>query len=89
MMKKINNYNDVSKIVGKNIKHFRTINNLSQQQLELEAGINTNYITNIELATKDIKLSTLCKISEALDIDISELFVEREIYESKKRIDKK
>ncbi len=77
------------KIIAKNIKHFRTIKQLSQQQLEFEANLVTNYITNIEKCKKDVKISTLVKIATALDIEIIELFKKRENYQSKKRIDNK
>lgn len=80
-------YNEVLDIISKNIKHFRVKNNLSQQQLEFEANLVNNYITNIEKCKKDVKISTLIKISKALDINIAELFIKRENYLSKKRID--
>lgn len=76
-------------IIGNNIKHFRILKNISQQKLELEANLVNNYITNIECFKKDIKISTLIKIANALDIELIELFKKRDNYLSKKRIDQK
>lgn len=82
-----NDYNETLEIIAKNIRHFRVKKNLSQQQLEFDAGLVNNYITNIETCRKDVKISTLVKIAHALDIDVIELLTKRENYLSKKRID--
>ena len=42
-----------------------------------------------EKGSRDIKISTLCKIANALNVDIYELLIKRDNYESKKRIDNK
>ena len=76
-------------IIAKNVRHFRTKKDLSQEDLGLKSGISSNYITDIENAKRDLHISTLTKISEALDIDCVELFVKRESYLNKERIDKK
>ena len=78
---------EILQLIGKNIRHFRTLKWFSQQELKFSAKINNNYLTNIEKGLRDIKISTLCKISNALNVDIYELLIERDNYESKKRID--
>ena len=78
---------EVLQLIGKNIRHFRTLKGFSQQELEFNAKINNNYLTDIEKGSRDIKISTLCKIANALNVDIYELLIKRDNYESKKRID--
>lgn len=81
---------ELLKIVSKNMKHFRTIKNISQIELGLRADVSPNYITDIEKCKKDIKISTLEKIAEGLEISPKELLIDnREEYQSKLRIDKK
>lgn len=80
---------EVLQLIGKNIRHFRTLKGFSQQELEFNAKINNNYLTDIEKGSRDIKISTLCKIANALNVDIYELLIKRDNYESKKRIDNK
>lgn len=80
---------EILQLIGKNIRHFRTLKGFSQQELEFNAKINNNYLTDIEKGSRDIKISTLCKIANALNVDIYELLTKRDNYESKKRIDNK
>lgn len=80
---------EVLQLIRKNIRHFRTLKGFSQQELEFNAKINNNYLTDIEKGSRDIKISTLCKIANALNVDIYELLIKRDNYESKKRIDNK
>ena len=80
---------EILQLIGKNIRHFRTLKGFSQQELEFNAKINNNCLTDIEKGSRDIKISTLCKIANALNVDIYELLTKRDNYESKKRIDNK
>lgn len=78
------------KIIAQNIRHFRTLNNLSQTELGLRADLTPTYITDIENCKHDIMVSTLVHIADSLDIKLEELFNEdREEYLSKTRIDQK
>ena len=59
---------------GKHLRKIRKGKNLSQLDLELNSGINRTEISRIENGQKNIEFFTLVKLSEALNIDISELF---------------
>lgn len=74
-------------IISKNIKHFRILKNMSQIELGLRADITPSYITAVETRKHDLLVSTLVNIAYALDIPIYELFIEREVYLSKSRVD--
>lgn len=80
----------ILKIIAQNIRHFRTLNNLSQTELGLRADLTPSYITDIENCKHDIMISTLVHIADGLDIKLEELFNEdRKEYFSKTRIDQK
>ena len=62
------------KKIGKRIKELRRRKGLTQ--LELAGDLNTDrgYISRIELGAVDVRLTSLLKLCEALDVDIKELF---------------
>lgn len=59
--------------IGENIRLLRIARNLSQEQLALNAGVNTSYIGQIERGEKNPTIKTLEKISSALNIHLIEL----------------
>lgn len=59
--------------IGENIRLLRIKSDLSQEQLALNAGVNTSYIGQIERGEKNPTIKTLEKISIALNIDLIDL----------------
>ncbi|WP_110945154.1 helix-turn-helix domain-containing protein [Paenibacillus phocaensis] len=59
--------------IGENIRLLRNKRDLSQEQLALNAGVNTSYIGQIERGEKNPTIKTLEKISSALNIDLIDL----------------
>jgi transcriptional regulator with XRE-family HTH domain len=59
--------------LGYKIKYQRSKQGLSQLNLALKTGLTTRTISRIECGTIDPKYSTLVKISEALNIELTEL----------------
>ncbi len=59
--------------LGYKIKYQRGRKGISQLELALKTGLTTRTISRIECGTIDPKYSTLVRISEALEIDITEL----------------
>lgn len=60
--------------VGKRIMQLRKIKKLSQQDLASEANIERSHLTVIESGKKNISLSTLERILEALEKGPKEFF---------------
>lgn len=58
---------------GENVKKFRKIQNLSQEELAEKADLHRTYIGMIERAEKNITLINIQKIATALRIEINEL----------------
>ncbi|MDU2209875.1 MAG: helix-turn-helix transcriptional regulator [Eubacterium sp.] len=59
--------------IGENIRLLRIKSGLSQEQLALNAGVNTSYIGQIERGEKNPTIKTLEKIASALSIDLIDL----------------
>ena len=59
--------------LGYKIKYQRGRKGISKLELALKTGLTTRTISRIECGTIDPKYSTLVRISEALEIDITEL----------------
>jgi len=68
---------EMSEIVRRNIKFFRTQNKMSQEFLASLADLHRAYLGQIERGEKKIGIDRLQKIASALNLHISEFFVDR------------
>ncbi len=64
-------------ILGKNIKRYRQVKGLMQQDLAKKVGLTKYTISNIELGKQENPgLKCLVSISQELDVCLKELFME-------------
>lgn len=66
------------KNIGKNIREYRKKLNLSQIELAVEVGIDRAYLSEIENGRTNTSINILYAISDALKIDITDLFIVNE-----------
>jgi transcriptional regulator with XRE-family HTH domain len=66
----------LSTIVGNNIKKYRKILHISQEELAEKAGLHRTYIGGIERGERNITLDSLQVIATALNVAPVELIVE-------------
>ena len=66
--------NKTKLFLGQKIQALRKLNNYTQEQLAEKVNRSKNHISKIELGTANPPLDLLISISEALYVDISELF---------------
>ena len=59
--------------LGINIKKYRNLQNLTQQELADKSGITLNHLGKIEVAYSRPSLDTIIDIANALNITVSEL----------------
>lgn len=58
-----------------NLKKYRTIKGISQEEFAIKAGLHRTYISAIEREKRNISLDNIEKIALALGIDAYLLFV--------------
>lgn len=59
---------------GRAVREFRKAQGLSQEAFADKAGIDRSYMGHIERGEKNITLSKIYEIADALNVTVSELF---------------
>lgn len=60
-----------------NLKHLRTIQNLSQAELSRRSGVSQTYISELEAGKKQPTYPIIKKLAAALGVSIAELIGEQ------------
>jgi len=66
--------NAIRKQLGEKIRQWRKLRELTQEQLGEKAGISYKFIGEVERGTVNPSLDSLIGISQALDVNVKELF---------------
>lgn len=69
---------DVKKSFGLKVRSFREAQGISQEKLAEIANIHRTYIGSVERGERNVSLENIYKISDALGIDVRELFEGKE-----------
>ena len=77
-MHNLNNKTDIYLLIAKNIKKYRKLKRMTQEELAIKSGYSYAYIRRLEgpKCVKNFSLQTLYILANALDLDIKELFKE-------------
>lgn len=67
---------DVQELVGWNLRRLRVEQNLSQDDLALNANVERAYVGYLERGQRNPTIALLDRLAEALDVHISQLFVQ-------------
>jgi len=65
---------EILKLFGERLREIRTEQNLSQERLAELAGLDRNYIGQIERAERNVALVNIIRIAKALEIEPQSLF---------------
>jgi transcriptional regulator with XRE-family HTH domain len=65
---------DIKKKFGKNLKRIRLDKGISQESLALSADLDRTYIPSIEKGERNVSITVVEKLANALNVKISELF---------------
>lgn len=63
----------ILKIIGNNIRQRRKLRGLTQEQLAELVGTNFSYIGKMERGEHNVKIETLQKVANALDVSLPSL----------------
>ena len=78
MLSNVNKINQYT-IFSNNIRYYRRKKGLTQEMLAEKAELSISYIKQIESCKeyKNVTLTSILKLSKALDIPVNELFYEK------------
>lgn len=71
-------------ILANNIKYYRLKKDLSQEDLAELLETTPVYLSSLENAKRNIRLDYIEHIANTLEVNIKDLFIEREIVEKKR-----
>lgn len=64
---------EILNLFGENVRKYRRLLNISQEELAHKADLHRTYIGMIERAEKNITLVNIEKIANALEVEITDL----------------
>jgi transcriptional regulator with XRE-family HTH domain len=64
----------ILQMFGERLREIRTERNLSQERLAELAGLDRNYIGQIERAERNVALVNIIRIAKALEVEPQDLF---------------
>lgn len=67
---------DVVQLFGKNVRHYRKLKGMTQEQLAVAAGMERSYVSDLERGTRNPSVVALGRIAAALDLEPSKLLEE-------------
>jgi XRE family aerobic/anaerobic benzoate catabolism transcriptional regulator len=59
--------------LGKRLREARTKRGMSQEVLAELAGLNRNYVNQVECGRRNVSIVNLVKIAEAMDVELATL----------------
>ena len=65
--------NEIMKLVGENLRHYRLESGLTQEELAERAGISTSFCANLERGKKGMSLLVLRELAHSLNISVDYL----------------
>lgn len=65
---------DVRKRIGCNLKRLRSERAITQEDFATDSGFDRGYVSGVERGVRNPSAMVLARLSEALDVDVAELF---------------
>lgn len=66
--------NNINNIIGENIKKYRLLNNMTQEELSKKLGIAPNTLSNYENGNREPNSDVISKLADIFDISLDELY---------------
>ena len=64
---------DIKAVVGKNVKSYRELKGISQEELAFEAELHRTYVSGVERGIRNPTVLIVAKLAEALGVTPSTL----------------
>ena len=64
---------DVVQLLGANVRRYRKLAGMSQEELSLESGLKRSYVSDLERGTRNPSVRALGRLAVALKIEPSVL----------------
>ena len=84
MSNKIPKHDKVIKSIGNKVQYYRKMKGFTQEELADKVNKTVDTISNIERGIFGVKIETLFDISEALNVELCDLFVDIKIKQGSK-----
>ena len=59
---------DVVQLLGVNVRHYRKLKGMTQEQLAVEAGMERSYVSDLERGTRNPSVMALGRLADALGV---------------------
>lgn len=59
---------DVVELLGANVRHYRKLKDMTQEELALEAGMERSYVSDLERGTRNPSVRALGRLADALGV---------------------
>lgn len=60
---------DLVELLGKNVRHYRQLRGMTQEELALSADMKRSYLSDLERGTRNPSVRAVGRIAEALAIE--------------------
>lgn len=60
---------DAVKILGNNVRKYRRLRGLTQEQLALDAEMERSYVSDLERGTRNPSVKAVGRLARALDVE--------------------
>lgn len=60
---------DVVVVLGKNVRKYRKLRGLTQEQLALDAEMERSYVSDLERGTRNPSVKAVGRLAEALNVE--------------------
>lgn len=67
---------DVVQLLGENVRYYRKLKGMTQEQLAADAGMERSYVSDLERGTRSPSVMALGRLVAALDLVPSKLLEE-------------
>lgn len=73
---------DLVVLLGENVRRYRKLKGMTQEQLALEAEMERSYVSDLERGTRNPSVRAIGRLAEALQIEPQLLLSSRSVAES-------